>query len=145
MLAASACGLFFTLWAAAPSFGHAEELRRVAAFLSANLRPSERLFSYRTYPQTLPVYLRRTMGVAVFRGELAFGVGRLNEEARRARFPDAKEFAALWDSPERIFCVTDDSALAHLGEDGISHAYTVLRAGKMLLITNQPWDSGAGD
>jgi 4-amino-4-deoxy-L-arabinose transferase-like glycosyltransferase len=144
-LAAGGCALFIMVWSAAPNFGHAQELKEIAGFLSANLRPADRLYSYRTYPQAIPVYLQRTIGVAVFRGELAFGAGRLSEEERKARFPDAAEFRVLWDSPERIFCITDESGLTHLQEDGIAHAYTILRVGRMALMTNQPWDSGAGD
>src|SRR6185503_7711453 len=46
----------------------------LARTLAAALRPGEEVYSYRCYPQTLPVYLARQIGVVEYQGELAFGV-----------------------------------------------------------------------
>jgi 4-amino-4-deoxy-L-arabinose transferase-like glycosyltransferase len=139
-----ACALFACIWSAAPVIERGRSTRRMANFLKANMKPGDRLMAYRYYPQTLPVYMGRTIAVAAFTGEQTYGVSRLSKAEREERFPDAKAFKALWDSPARVYCVMDNDSEKYLQRDGIDHLYPIIKERQVLLATNQPWDSGEG-
>lgn len=139
-----ACALFACVWSAAPVIERARSTRKMAAFLKSNMKPGDRLIAYRYYPQTLPVYLERTISVAAFTGEQTYGVSRLSKAEREERFPDAKGFKAVWDSPVRVYCVMDKDSQKYLQRDGIDHLYPIIKERQVLLATNQPWDSGEG-
>lgn len=143
-MALAACALFWCVWAAAPQIQKARSMRSIASFLETNARPGDVVIAYRFYPQTLPVYLARPIAVAAFTGEQTFGVSKLDEAVRRDRFPDAKEFRALWDSPVRVFCVVDKDSLESLASEHVAPIYPIVEEPQVELITNQPWDSGAG-
>ncbi len=133
-----ASSLFAGIWTAALHVERGAVFKRFAVYLDAHLTPGERLFSYRYYPQTIPVYTRRTIGVAAFEGEQTFGASSLPPDVRSRRFPDARQFSAIWKSPVRIYCVTDRSSLKHLEPDGIEPVYTIMHDKGRYLLTNHP-------
>jgi len=133
-----ASSLFAGIWTAALHVERGAVFKRFAVYLNAHLTPGERLFSYRYYPQTIPVYTRRTMGVAAFEGEQTFGASNLPPDVRERRFPNAHQFSAMWKSPVRIYCVTDRSSLKHLEPDGIEPVFTIMYAKGRYLLTNHP-------
>ncbi len=128
--------LFAGIWLVALHVNQGGTMEHFAHYLEIHVKPGDRIFSYRYYPQTLPVYLQRTIGVAAFEGEQAFGVSNLPEKVRRERFPNALEFSALWKSAVRIYCVTDNVSIKYLQADHIGPVYTLLHERNRYILTN---------
>jgi 4-amino-4-deoxy-L-arabinose transferase-like glycosyltransferase len=145
---------FACIWSAALIIPRNRDARAFAAFIQAHEKPGDRVFSYGTYLQALPVYLRRPIGVAAFEGELGFGISKLSEEERNERFPTALAFARLWNSPTRVWCVVDRDDLkkinagkfgpGKLGLDALAPPKVLLEEKQILLVTNRPIDAADG-
>ncbi len=136
---------FLCIWSAGPAIARARYTKDFARYIQQNAQPGEPVFSYRYYPQALPVYLRRPIGVAAFEGELAFGISKLPETERRARFPKPAEFAALWNSPVRVWCVVDRDGLRKFAPDGLAPPIILMEEKQVLLVTNhEGTGSGSG-
>ena len=73
------------------------------------------LYSVRTYDQTLPFYLRRTVMLVGYRGELDYGLRR----TPGAEIVDIDEFLRLWQSQTRAFAVMDKRTFNTLKERGV--------------------------
>jgi 4-amino-4-deoxy-L-arabinose transferase-like glycosyltransferase len=151
MMAMLLCGAasFACIWSAGPTIAQNRDARAFAGFIQSHQKPGDEIFSFGFYPQTLPVYLRRPIGVAAFQGELEFGISKLSPEVRRARFPDAEEFASLWNSPTRVWCVVDRAGLQRLtsgnaGPLGLVPPTVILEQKQILLVTNRPVASADG-
>ncbi len=138
-----AAALFFCgLWAAAPQVQMGRDVRSMAGYLGAHLKPGDGLYSFNYYPQTLPVYLQREIGVVAFQGELAFGISQLSGKERAERFPSAAEFKPEWDSSRRIYLVTDAESLPLMERDGLGHYTVIEKRSIVLLLTNRPLGNG---
>ena len=102
----------------------------------ANAMPaSERdapLYSVRTYDQTLTFYLRRTVMLVGYRGELEYGL----RKAPNAEIPDVEEFLRLWDSQTRAFAVMDKRTFNNFKERGVPMR-TVSQNVRMVLVARQ--------
>lgn len=138
LMALCACAFFGGIRAVAPHLQSGKSMLRIAAFVRSCLGPGDLLYCYRYYPQTLPVYARRTVGLASFQGEQAFGASKLPEAERRRRFPSDEEFREIWKSPQAVYCVTDTVSIRHLYEGGIEPWYPVIEEGQVFLMTNKP-------
>ena len=147
-MALCAAASFACIWSAGPTIARNRDARAFAAFIQAHEKPGDRVFSFGFYPQTLPVYLKRPIGVAAFEGELEFGISKLSEEERSERFPTARAFASLWNSPTRVWCVVDRDGLrkinagkfdpGKLGSDTLGPPTVLLEEKQVLLVTNRP-------
>jgi 4-amino-4-deoxy-L-arabinose transferase-like glycosyltransferase len=137
-----AAASFGCIWSAAPALAESRRVDSFAAFIQGHREPGDRIVSYRYYPQALPVYLGDSIGVAAFQGELEFGISKLSEEERRERFPTAAEFAALWNSPARVWCVTDRGGLSKFAKDGLAAPVILQERGQVVLLTNRPLEGG---
>jgi 4-amino-4-deoxy-L-arabinose transferase-like glycosyltransferase len=84
----------------------------LAAQISHTITPGTRLYAVRTYDQTLPFYLARTMTLVDSRGELDFGLGLEPDKG----IPTLPAFATRW--------MADPEALAVMEPD----TYALLRA-----------------
>ena len=73
------------------------------------------LYSVGTYDQTLPFYLRRTVTLVRFRGELDYGL----THAPNAEIADLDEFISLWKGQSRAFAVMDLATFKNLTERGV--------------------------
>jgi 4-amino-4-deoxy-L-arabinose transferase-like glycosyltransferase len=73
------------------------------------------LYSVRTYDQTLPFYLRRTVILVEYRGELDYGL----RQAPGGELADIDEFLRLWQSQTRAFAVMDKRTFNNLKERGV--------------------------
>jgi 4-amino-4-deoxy-L-arabinose transferase-like glycosyltransferase len=73
------------------------------------------LYSVGTYDQTLPFYLRRTVTLVKFRGELDYGL----KHAPNAELADLDEFISLWKAQSRAFAVMDIGTFKTLAERGV--------------------------
>ncbi|HEY1313587.1 MAG TPA: hypothetical protein VGE92_06910, partial [Steroidobacteraceae bacterium] len=84
--------------AAAPIYSGAN----LAAALPVGDRDAP-LYSVATYDQSLPFYLRRTLTLVQYRGELEYGL----RQAPGADIPDVADFLRLWSSQSRAFAVME--------------------------------------
>ena len=73
------------------------------------------LYSVGTYDQTLPFYLRRTVTLVMFRGELDYGL----KHAPSAEIADLDKFISLWSAQTRAFAVMDIGTFKKLTERGV--------------------------
>jgi 4-amino-4-deoxy-L-arabinose transferase-like glycosyltransferase len=73
------------------------------------------LYSVGTYDQTLPFYLRRTVTLVMFRGELDYGL----RHAPAGEIADLDQFIALWSVQTRAFAVMDIGTYEKLNRRGI--------------------------
>ena len=138
LMALCACALFGCIRAVAPQLQSDKSVLRIAEFLRTRMEPGDRLYCYRYYSQTLPVYVRRTVGLAAFFGEQSFGAAKLHGAERRERFPTSQEFSEIWKSAQRVYCVTDEVSMRHLYEDDIQPWYPLIDEGQVVLMTNRP-------
>jgi hypothetical protein len=110
----------------------------IAGFLAPRLQVADEVYAYHCYPQTLPVYLRRQIGVVDYQGELAFGIGHLPAQERARRFPTAGEFLPTWRSAKTVYLVLERENLARMTRDGLAPGPILMRQEKYLLMTNRP-------
>jgi 4-amino-4-deoxy-L-arabinose transferase-like glycosyltransferase len=110
----------------------------IAHFLAPRLAPGDEVYAYRCYPQTLPIYLRRLVGVVEYKGELDFGIQHLTPEERSRRYPTAAEFRPLWGSERTVYLVLEAEKLPRMREDGLAAGRILMRQDKYLLMTNGP-------
>jgi len=73
------------------------------------------LYSVATYDQTLPFYLRRTVTLVAYRGELDFGL----QHAPGAEIADVAEFVRLWSMQSRAFAVMEKTMFETLASRGV--------------------------
>jgi 4-amino-4-deoxy-L-arabinose transferase-like glycosyltransferase len=110
----------------------------IARFLAPRLAPGDEVYAYRCYPQTLPVYLQRLVGVIEYQGELAFGIQHLTPEERARRYPGAAQFRPLWSSGRTVYLVLEKEKLPRMRADGLAPGAILVRGEKYLLMTNRP-------
>jgi 4-amino-4-deoxy-L-arabinose transferase-like glycosyltransferase len=89
----------------------------LAAVLPAGDRDAP-LYSVRTYDQSLTFYLRRTVTLVGYRGELDYGLRR----APSAEIEDLDAFIRLWDSQVRAYAVMDKRTFNDLKQRGVPMA-----------------------
>jgi 4-amino-4-deoxy-L-arabinose transferase-like glycosyltransferase len=83
--------------------------------LAAALTSAERdapLYSVRTYDQTLPFYLRRSVTPVAYRGELNFGLGKAPDRT----IADIGEFIPIWTAESRAYAVMRKDTFTELQE-----------------------------
>ena len=136
LFAAAAC-VDVAVLAAGPVVARERSCRELARTLRASLAPGDAVFSYRDFPESLPVYLGRTVGVAGFLGELTFGASHLDAAERAARFPDVKQFASVWRAPGRVWLVVARSRLDQLDRDGVVGGRLVAATPAYALLVNR--------
>jgi hypothetical protein len=72
---------------AVPLVGPERSSKQLAERLRGELREGDLVFAYRSFPESLPVYLDRTIGVSDYRqSDLTFGISHLSPEERQRRF-----------------------------------------------------------
>jgi 4-amino-4-deoxy-L-arabinose transferase-like glycosyltransferase len=73
------------------------------------------LYSVATYDQSLTFYLRRTVMLVAYRGELDYGL----RKAPGAEIADPAEFLRLWSSPARAFAVMEKRMFDDFSSRGV--------------------------
>jgi 4-amino-4-deoxy-L-arabinose transferase-like glycosyltransferase len=86
----------------------------LAAALSGNDRNAP-LYSVGTYDQSLVFYLRRTVTLVGYRGELDYGLGK----DPAAEIADVGQFIRLWSAQTRAFAVMEKSMFDELTRRGV--------------------------
>jgi 4-amino-4-deoxy-L-arabinose transferase-like glycosyltransferase len=112
--------------------------RLSAAPIAESVLGTDEVYAYRCYPQTLPIYLRRLVGVVEYRGELEFGIRHLTPEERARRFPNAAEFRPVWSSGKIVYLVLEQEDLPRMRADGLAPGQVLMRQEKYLLMINHP-------
>lgn len=136
-LFAASCCISVAIITVVPLVGRERSSKAVAERLRGQLRDGDLVFAYRCYPESLPVYLERTVGVAAYQGELAFGISHLSRGERQRRFPSAEEFRALWGSERRVFAVAGLNWSRRMTADGITHARLLWEGEGLALLSNE--------
>jgi 4-amino-4-deoxy-L-arabinose transferase-like glycosyltransferase len=77
--------------------------------------PETRIYSVGSYWQTIPVYLGRTVQLAAYRGELAFGL----DHAAVGEIPTLEAFAAAWQRDTDAIAFMTPGAQAKLAANGL--------------------------
>lgn len=86
--------------------------------LAKAVPPSDRdapIYSVRTYDQSLTFYLRRTVTLVGYRGELDYGLGK----ASGGEISDIDDFLRSWEAQTRAFALMDKSTLDTFKERGV--------------------------
>ncbi len=136
-LFAASCSISAAIAGVVPLVGRERSSREVAERLRAALHSGDGVFAYRCYPESLPVYLRQTVGVAAYEGELAFGISHLTAGERERRFPDAGQFRNLWQSDRRVFVVAGRDWSRRMTSDGLTHARLLWQGEALALLSNE--------
>jgi 4-amino-4-deoxy-L-arabinose transferase-like glycosyltransferase len=126
------------IWAVGPRVGRYRSSKEIAGVLHARLRPGDEVYSFRCYPQSLPFYLGREIGVVHFRTELGWGIDHLPPAERVRRFPRAAELRERWSSPQTIYLVLEKDDLDSMKSFGLKPGPILLEQDKLLLMTNHP-------
>jgi 4-amino-4-deoxy-L-arabinose transferase-like glycosyltransferase len=136
-LAAAAALILGCLWAVGPRVAANRSSAAIARALAPRLSPGDEVYSYHCYPQTLPVYLRRLIGVVAFQGELEFGISRLTPEERARRFPSAEQFRPVWSSDRTVYLVVEKDELSRMTRDGLPLGTILEEQERYLLMVNR--------
>jgi 4-amino-4-deoxy-L-arabinose transferase-like glycosyltransferase len=100
--------------------------------LASALPPSMRdapVYSVGTYDQTLTFYLRRTVTLVAYRGELDYGLGK----APAAEVPDVAEFLRRWSSPAQAFAIMEKAMFDDLKNRGVPMRLVAQNANRVLV------------
>lgn len=103
----------------------------LAAALPAADRNSP-LYSVGTYDQSLTFYLRRTVTLVGYRGELDYGL----RKAPDAEIVDVAEFLRRWSAPTRAFAVMDNRMFDEFNSRGVPMRL-VARDAERVLVSRQ--------
>jgi hypothetical protein len=136
-LFAASCAISISIAGVVPLVGRERSSKAVVERLRGELRPGDLVFAYRGYPESLPVYLGRTVGVAAYEGELAFGIAHLSAEERARRFPNEEQFREIWNSGQRVFAVAGRDWARRMASDGLTHVRLLWQGEGLALLSNR--------
>ena len=100
----------------------------LASALPASMRDAP-VYSVGTYDQTLTFYLRRTVTLVAYRGELDYGLGK----APAAEVPDVAEFLRRWSSPAQAFAIMEKAMFEDLKNRGVPMRLIAQNANRVLV------------
>ncbi|MBS0612103.1 MAG: glycosyltransferase family 39 protein, partial [Proteobacteria bacterium] len=106
--------------------------RELAATLQREAGPSTPVFSVGDYPQTLPFYLRRTVTLVAYRGELDLGL----TQAPQLGIDTLDEFQRRWSQLPEGFAVMPPATFAALSRAGLPMRL-VAGSGNSLLVSRR--------
>ena len=87
------------------------------------------VYSVGTYDQTLTFYLRRTVTLVAYRGELDYGLGK----APAAEIADVAEFLRRWSSPAQAFAIMEKAMFDDLKNRGVPMRLIAQNANRVLV------------
>ena len=100
----------------------------LASALPAGMRDAP-VYSVGTYDQTLTFYLRRTVTLVAYRGELDYGLGK----APAAEIADVAEFLRRWSSPAQAFAIMEKAMFDDLKNRGVPMRLVAQNANRVLV------------
>jgi len=96
-------------------FGRFMSAKAIAAQIRPQVPAGVPFYSVRTYEQTLPFYLGRTLTLVDYEDELAFGIAQEPEKW----VPSMAEFKQRWNSDADAFAVMDQTTYTELNASGL--------------------------
>ena len=93
------------------AYSQAELARQAVAYD----QPGQPFYSVADYPQSLPFYLKRTLTIAAYKGELEFGIGQEPDKW----IPDLAGFASQWRSDKQALAVMPSETYDSLAGQGL--------------------------
>ena len=97
--------------ALSPSYSAFYLARDIKPYLGKNIP----FYSVRTYDQTLPFYIKRTVKLVAFQDELAYGL----KHEPRLWIPDLSSFEHAWRSEPNALAIMEPQTYAELEKDGL--------------------------
>jgi 4-amino-4-deoxy-L-arabinose transferase-like glycosyltransferase len=94
-----------------PAYSKADLARQIAAYD----RPGQPFYSLDDYPQSLPFYLKRTLTIVAYQGELEFGIGQEPQKW----IPDLEGFIAQWGRDKAALAVMPPGTYSELQKQGL--------------------------
>mgnify|MGYP001090516272 CR=1 FL=1 len=104
----------------------------VAEAIQPQLKPGMPLYSVRTYEQTLPFYLKRTLTLVDYKDEMAFGIGQEPQKW----LPDVDAFAQRWVEDSEALAIMPLSTLPELQKKGV--AMTEIFRDHQIVVVKKP-------
>jgi hypothetical protein len=101
----------------------------LAAQISHAIMPGTRIYAVRTYDQTLPFYLRRTMTLVETRGELDFGLRLEPEKA----VDTLAAFTGRWTGEPEALAVMEPDTYALLRAQGLPMVVRARSPGRLIV------------
>ena len=132
----SALALLACILAAGPKFSEGRTTKPFADYLQAHAAPDAKIFGYRFYPQSLPVYLGRPVHLAGGWGELSYGISRLRESDKAGRIMQTWDLKPIWESAEAVYLLMEQSSLSRMESDRLKPGPVVMKRGKLILMVN---------
>lgn len=108
--------VFFGIIIAIPLVRHDLEIEKIAKHI-INLEKHENviIYSYQMYPQSLPPLIKSQIGIIEWKGELKFGISKLENQVKENRFPDSTELLLKkWKSKNKILLILKNKKLNQL-------------------------------
>lgn len=103
------------------AFGPEYSTRDLAAQVAPYNRPDVAVYSVGGYQQTLPFYLRRTMTLVAYQGELAFGIRHAREPLDGRYVPTLSAFAKVWRGERKALAFVPRPVMPKLRALGIRY------------------------
>jgi 4-amino-4-deoxy-L-arabinose transferase-like glycosyltransferase len=122
------------LMASSSALNTERSARSLALWLKPHLRPEDRVVTYRTYIQELPVYLERRITVAGWLGELEMGS---RAEDTSDWMIDLGTFERLWRAPGTVYLLTEEDRFQRLAATGLP-LHPLAKGGRIVLAVNHP-------
>ena len=115
--AAGFCGLVITqlLVTGFDSFSPARSSYHVVSKIESQLRPDLPFYSVGLYDQTLPFYLKRTVTLVLFRGELDMGI----KSDPQLWLPDLDAFRKIWREQHEAMAIVHPAYYDELAASGL--------------------------
>lgn len=116
----------------APQFDN-RTIKPLAEFLQPQLKNEDLVVAYNSYWQDLPVYLQRNITVAIWQGELAFGV-EYTPNARDLMITDDEFWAKCASAKANVFVFMRDIDLQNMPTHPDCKLQEISRYGKTILL-----------
>jgi 4-amino-4-deoxy-L-arabinose transferase-like glycosyltransferase len=111
-------------------YGQLKSSKRVVAHVKSHLRPEMEIFSVRTYDQTFPFYLRRSVILVDYHDEFAFGEHAEPGKAMRT----IDEFIARWQTLPQAMAMLNEQTYKELQRQGVAMQPVYHDARRMVVI-----------
>jgi hypothetical protein len=134
-LAAAVCLCLAILWSG-NQLAESQTSKQIAGCLDALDASEAEIYSFDGLAQSLPFYLDRRIGIVGYLGEIEFGISRLPEAERRARFPTVEEFLPRWRSAIPTYLVLQHGSVDKAALQGLVGA-RVCQSPRYQVLTNQ--------
>jgi 4-amino-4-deoxy-L-arabinose transferase-like glycosyltransferase len=111
-----------------------QSIKPLITIMQQTLQPHDEVICYGSYYQELPFYLKRTVTVAEFSGELAFGI---NHNDTTAWMISHKTFLERWKDNRTIYLIMNENHYNNLARELPSTSKIIGRLWDTVLVVNK--------